>query len=164
MQANWAGELGGTGAEERGGGGPEERLTCSGVVGRPSGWYSGRMVEKGGPILVVSPRWQTRALFAAELGERLGRDVVSAPDVEGALGLIKMGRVDPAAVVVDAEPGIGPADVERLLEAIQDVPVVLVVGPMRKRAFEGLRGRVAVWMVRPVTVGSVVRAVEAVVA
>lgn len=113
--------------------------------------------------MVVSPRWQTRALFAAEIGERLGSEVVSAADVDGALGWIKLGGVDPTAVVVDAESGIGLGDVERLLEAIRGVPVVLVVGAMRKGAFEGLRGQVAVWMVRPVRVGKVVERVEGVV-
>ncbi len=115
--------------------------------------------RSAGPILVVSGRWQTRAFLAAELGERVERDVVSAADVDRALGLIKLIGVDPALIVVDAGQRIGPGDVERLLEAKREVPLVLVVSRLRRQGFDGLRQRCAAYLVRPVRIGTVARSV-----
>jgi len=113
------------------------------------------------PILVVSTRWQTRALLAAELGERVARDVVSAPDVNAALSLIKLIGVDPAVMVVDAGQSIGPADVQRLPEAKSGVPLVLVASALRGEAFDDLRERCAAYLVRPVSIGRIARVVVA---
>ncbi len=115
-----------------------------------------------GPILVVSTRWQTRALLAAELGERVERDVISAADVNAALGLIKLAAVDPVLMVVDAGQGIGPDDVGRLLEAKRAVGSVLIVSRLRRDAFDDLRERCAAYLVRPVRIETIARTVVSV--
>jgi hypothetical protein len=111
------------------------------------------------PILLISARWQTCALLAAELGERAERDVISTRDVHAALGLIKLAAVDPEVIVVEAGRGMGPDDVERLLEAIRAVPLVLIASGLRRGAFEGLRERCAASLVRPVSIGAVAQTV-----
>ncbi|MFW6115644.1 MAG: hypothetical protein ACOC7Y_01140 [Chloroflexota bacterium] len=116
--------------------------------------------ETSAPILLVAARWQTRALLAAQIGETAGEDVVPAPDVNGALKLIKLAGVDPALLVVDADRHLAREDVERLLEGAPGVPLVLLVSGLRRETFEPLRGRCAAYLVRPVTVGAVARTVS----
>jgi len=114
------------------------------------------------PILLISARWQTRALLAAELGERVARDVVSAAGVNEALGLIKLAGVEPVVMVVDAGRRVEPEDVWRLLEAKREVPLVLVVSRLRREAFDGLREACAVYLVRPVRIGAIAERVVSV--
>jgi hypothetical protein len=111
------------------------------------------------PVLLVSSRWQTRALLAAELGERVAGNVVSAPDVNAALSLIKLAGIDPRAMVVDAGWGVGPDDVERLLEAKREVPLVLIASGLRRDMFDPLRNCCAAYLVRPVRIGTIARTV-----
>jgi hypothetical protein len=112
------------------------------------------------PILVVASRWRTRALLAAQIGEATERDVVSAPGVNEALGLIKLGRIDPALmVVVDTGQRIDREDVERLMEAKTDVPLVAIASRFRREAFDTLRDRCANLLLRPVSIGKVARVV-----
>jgi DNA-binding NtrC family response regulator len=116
--------------------------------------------EKGSPILVVSAKWQTRALLAAQIGETSERDVVSAVGVTEALGLIKLGGVDPALMLVDAGQRIAVEDVKRLMEAKRGTRVVLVVSRLRRDAFEALRDAAAATLVRPVSIGRIARTVD----
>ena len=109
---------------------------------------------------MISARWQTRALLAAQIGETSERDVVSAANATETLGLIKLGGVDPALVVVDADQQISVGDVERLMEAKRQTPVVLVVSRLRRGAFERLRGTAAATLVRPVSIGRIARTVR----
>jgi hypothetical protein len=111
------------------------------------------------PILVVASRWQTRTLLAAQIGEATERDVISAPSVNEALGLIKLGRIDPALVVVDTGQRIDREDVERLMEAKTDVPLVAIASRFRREAFDTLRDRCANLLLRPVSIGKVARVV-----
>jgi DNA-binding NtrC family response regulator len=109
---------------------------------------------------VVSTRWQTRALLAAQIGETSERDVVSAAGVNEALGLIKLGGVDPVLMVVDAGQQLSVEDVERLMEAKRGMPVLLVVSRLRRDPFEALRDSTAATLVRPVSIGRVARTVR----
>ncbi len=111
------------------------------------------------PILLVSARWQTRALLAAQIGEMADRDVMSAPGVKSALKLIKLHGLDPGLIIVDTGQEIAAADVERLAEAKRDVPLVLVLSRLRRAAFEDLRSRSAATLVRPITIGAIARTV-----
>ncbi|MGD9002209.1 MAG: hypothetical protein PVF04_06045 [Anaerolineae bacterium] len=111
------------------------------------------------PILVVASRWQTRTLLAAQIGEATERDVISAPSVNEALGLIKLGRIDPALVVLDTGQRIDREDVERLMEAKTDVPLVAIASRFRREAFDTLRDRCANLLLRPVSIGKVARVV-----
>jgi DNA-binding NtrC family response regulator len=111
------------------------------------------------PILVISAKWQTRALLAAQMGEMVERDVVSAASATEALGLIKLGGVDPALMVVDAGQQLSVEDVARVMEAKRGTPVVLVVSRLRRDAFDALRGRATATLVRPVSIGRIARTV-----
>nr|HID14661.1 hypothetical protein [Anaerolineae bacterium] len=111
------------------------------------------------PILVVSANWRTRALLAAQLGETSGRDVVSAPGANEALGLVKIAGVHPVLLVVDAGPQMPREDVERLMAALPDTPLVLSVSALRRAAFDPLRERCAAYLIRPVSIGRIARAV-----
>ncbi len=111
------------------------------------------------PILVISPRWQTRALLVAQIGEMSDRDVISAPGIDEALRLIKLGGLDPVVLVVDAGQHMRAQDVERLVEARRDTPLVLVVSRLRQAGFRPLRARCAAMLVRPVSVGRIAETV-----
>jgi DNA-binding NarL/FixJ family response regulator len=123
-------------------------------------------------VLVISADWKTRALVAAQVGETTGRDVVSAPGVEEALALVRITGNDPALTVVDAgqwmppedraasDPmWMSPEDVERLMTALPDTPLVLSVSALRRTAFDPLRTRCAAYLVRPVSIGRIAQAV-----
>jgi CheY-like chemotaxis protein len=116
------------------------------------------------PILVVSADWQTRALLAAQLSEMSKRTVVSAPGVNEALGLVKIAGVQPALLVVDAGPEMAAKDVERLLEGVPGVPLVLCVSALRRSELDPLRERCAAYLTRPVSVGEIVQAAVEVLA
>jgi len=110
------------------------------------------------PILVLSADWQTRALVAAQIGETTGREVVSAPAVNEALALIRMAGIDPALVIVDAGQQVTREEVERLMDAVPDAPLVLSVSALRRTEFDPLRSRCAAYLVRPVSVGQIAQA------
>lgn len=126
-----------------------------------AGCYTDEAMDSRGadPVLLVSPRWQTRALLAAEVGERVARHVISAVTVNDALGMIKLGGIEPVVTVVDAQRQIGPEDVERLLDAKREVPLLLVIGRLRRDAFDRICERCSVCLVRPVSIGAVAEAV-----
>ncbi len=115
-------------------------------------------MEQKRAILIVSPRWQTRAMLAAQLGEMTEHDVVSAPGVNQALGLIKVAGVDPVLLVVDAGQEIAREDVDRLLEVWLSGPVILVVSALLRPAFAPLRDRCAAFLTRPVSIGQIAEA------
>jgi DNA-binding NarL/FixJ family response regulator len=111
------------------------------------------------PVLAISANWQTRALIAAQVGETTGRDVVSVPGVNEALALVRITGSDPALTVVDAGQRMPPEDVERLMTALPDTPLVLSVSALRRAAFDPLRTRCAAYLVRPVSIGRIAQAV-----
>ena len=110
------------------------------------------------PILALSADWQTRALLAAQIGETTGREVISAPTVKEALALIRMVGIDPALVIVDAGQQVTREEVERLMDAVPDAPLVLSVSALRRTEFDPLRSRCAAYLVRPVSIGRIVQA------
>jgi cellulose synthase/poly-beta-1,6-N-acetylglucosamine synthase-like glycosyltransferase len=97
--------------------------------------------------------------LAAQIGAATGREVVSAPGVNEALGLIKLHGVDPVVMVVDAGQQIGRRDLERLMKAKREVPLVAIVGRFWRDAFAGRLDRCAAALLRPISVGEVARAV-----
>jgi DNA-binding NtrC family response regulator len=110
------------------------------------------------PILVISAKWQTRALLAAQLGETCSRDAVSAPAVDEALAIVKIAGVQPALLVVDAGQQMSPEDVDRLMTGLPDTPLVLVASAFHRAAFDPLRERCAAYLVRPVSIGEIAQA------
>ncbi|MFW6135567.1 MAG: hypothetical protein ACOC7N_01960 [Chloroflexota bacterium] len=87
------------------------------------------------------------------------RDVISAPDVDRALELIKLAGLDPAVLLVDTGRRMSARDVERLVEAQRHTPFVLVVSRLRRERFQSLHARSAATLVRPVSIGRVARTV-----
>jgi CheY-like chemotaxis protein len=135
---------------------------------RLQGLFSGAILDKmkvisERPILVLSANWQTRALLAAQVSEMTGREVVSAPGVDEALALVKIAGTQPTLLVVDAGQQMPRQDVERLMAALPDTPLVLSVSALRREAFDPLRERCAAYLVRPVSIGRIVRAVVQVI-
>jgi DNA-binding NtrC family response regulator len=110
------------------------------------------------PILAISATWQTRALIAAQVGETTGHDVVSAPGVNEALALVRITGSDPVLTVVDAGQQMSPEEVERLMTALPDTPLVLSVSALRRAAFDPLRDRCAAYLIRPVSIGRIAQA------
>lgn len=110
------------------------------------------------PILVISSEWRTRALLAAQLGETTGREVISVPGVDEALVLLRVARVAPALLVVDAGQDLSAAEVERLRAAVPDAGLVLVASALRSEHFLPLGGSGSALLVRPVTIGEIAQA------
>jgi hypothetical protein len=109
-------------------------------------------------ILIISADRQTRALLAAQIGEDTGCDVIDAPGVNEALGLVKIAGVQPALLVVEAGPEMAAKDMERLLEGMPGLPLVLCVSALRHSEFDPLRERCAAYLTRPVSIGQVAQA------
>lgn len=109
-------------------------------------------------ILVASADWQTRALLAAQIGEMAGQEVISTSGVNEALGLVEIAGVQPALLVVDAGPEMKAQDVERLMEKVPGVPLVLCVSALRRSEFDPLRERCAAYLTRPVSIGAITQA------
>jgi len=112
-----------------------------------------------GPILVISANWQTRALLAAHLGETSGCNVVSAPGVNEALGLVRIVGIHPVLLVVDAGQQMTREDVERLMDTLPDTPLVLSVSALHRASFDPLREHLAAYLPRPVSIGRIAQAV-----
>jgi DNA-binding NtrC family response regulator len=140
--------------------------TCAGgkqrLVGQSQRCYTERAMDEVfvPPILVVSAKWETRTLLVAQIGEMVERNVISAPAVNEALGLIKLDGIDPALIVVDTGQQISVEDVKRLMEAKRGTPVVLVVSRLRREAFQELRGSAAAILARPVSIGRIAQTVN----
>jgi hypothetical protein len=111
------------------------------------------------PILVVSASWQTRALLVAQIAEMTDRDVLSAPGVNEALGLIKLGGIDPALLVVDTGEQISCESLEQLLEARIGARFVVIGSRLHRHTFDSLRDRCDAYLLRPVTIGTIARVV-----
>jgi|GEM_PF-1545331 len=114
--------------------------------------------ELARPILAISANWQTRALLAAQAGETTGRDVVSAPGVNEALALARLAGIRPALLIVDAGQHISLEDVERLMLAFPDTPLVLCVSALRRATFDPLQSQCTAYLVRPVSIGKIAQA------
>ena len=113
----------------------------------------------GHSIVVISANWQTRALLAAQVGETTDQNVISAPGADEALALIKIARVRPLLLVVDAGPPMSREEVELLMTALPDTRLVLVVSALRRPTFDILRPRCVAYLVRPVSIGRIAQAV-----
>ena len=113
-------------------------------------------------ILVLSANLQIRALLTGQLSETSGCDVVSAAGVDEALALQTAG-IHPLLLVVDAGPQMTHKDVERLIVALPDTPLVLIAGALRRVAFDPLREHCAAYLVRPVSIGRIAQSVVQVI-
>ncbi len=108
-------------------------------------------------VLILSPRWQTRVMLAAQLGEMTKHDVVSAPGVDTALKMIKVVGIDPVLLIVDVGQELTRQEIDRLLEVELRAPVILIVGAFLRSTFAPLHDRCAAFMTRPVSIGEIAR-------
>lgn len=112
-------------------------------------------------LLLIVADLRTRRLLLAELQEA-GYEVMAVPGLKYGLKAVLRGLVDPPAVVLDVhgDDFCTPERVRELLTLLPGVPAVLVVGAYERTAYEPLREQVAAFLVRPITVGAVVRTVR----
>ena len=108
---------------------------------------------------MISGSWHPRAFLAAQIGESVKREVISTPDVHGALKLVDLTGVVPLAMVVDTAGGVRPHDVTRLLEAKLRTALVLVVSRWQDQARDAISDRCAAYLLRPVRIGGIADAV-----
>jgi len=112
-------------------------------------------------LLLIVADMDTRRLILAELQEA-GYEVMAVPGLKYGLKGILRGLVDPPAVVLDVhgDDFCTPERVRELLTLLPGVPAVLVVGTYERAAYESLQESVAAFLVRPITVGEIVRTVR----
>jgi hypothetical protein len=114
------------------------------------------------PILVISPDWQTRALLGAQLSETTDHGVVPTIGVDAALALLEVAPLDPALVIVDAGRQANPENIDALMAALPETPVILVVSALHRAYFTSWVERSAVFLTRPVSIGSIADSAAAV--
>ena len=124
---------------------------------------TGRGDETIVQLLLIAADWQTRALLMAELQEA-GYTVTALPGIRLALPALALGQLRPSLVVLDVtgDPAADAPSVERVLDQLDPIPVVLLAGAFTARHFEPLKGRAAAWLTRPFRVGDVVCAIQAI--
>ena len=112
-------------------------------------------------LLLLSADWQTRATVLVTLKE-LGYEVMALPRFKWGLKALLQGRVEPPLVLVDSkdDPDISPEQVRYLRELLPDIPIILLTTAFHRPAYEAVRDQVDAFLVRPVTVGMVVEAVQ----
>lgn len=111
-------------------------------------------------LLLIAADMEERRLLMAELLEA-GYPVLALPGVGYAFRSLRLGLVAPLLVLVDVQGDehAKPRDVERLLAAAPDVPLILVVGAVNSDQWESLRPRLAALLTRPISIGQIVEAV-----
>ena len=112
-------------------------------------------------LLLVARDWRTRAYTLAELKER-GHEVTAVPGVKFAIEVLERGQLAPPVVILDVhdDPDASPAAVDRLLALAPGKPLVLIVGVHQRSSWERVGREAAAWLIRPVSIGDVVAAVE----
>jgi DNA-binding NtrC family response regulator len=123
--------------------------------------------------LIVSEESPSRdiLLIAADLGERrllngelleAGYDVLPVPGMALALGRLLKHAVEPRLVLLDVreDPEATPQSVRYLLTLIPGIPLILVVGSINRDLWEPIADQVAAMLVRPVTIGKIIEAVQ----
>lgn len=115
----------------------------------------------GTDVLLIAGRWRERALLRAELLEG-GYRVTALPTLPLTLRAVESEWLHPALVVLDitADTRARPDLVRELARQLRGAPIVLLVGACDVDSFASVREEVAIWLRRPLRVGSVVAAVE----
>jgi len=115
----------------------------------------------GTDVLLIAGRWRERALLRAELLEG-GYRVTALPTLPLALRAVESEWLHPALVVLDvtADTRARPDLVRELARQLRGAAIVLLVGACDVDSFASVREEVAIWLRRPLRVGSVVAAVE----
>ena len=113
-------------------------------------------------LLLSSADWQSRALILAELQE-LGYEVMAVPGVEYAVRAVLNGLVDPPLLLIDVhhDAAATPDKVRGLLSLLPGRPSILLVGIFHRDRWLPLCEEVTRCFLRPVRIGDVVDAVQA---
>ena len=116
-------------------------------------------------ILLSSADWQSRALILAELQER-GYEVMAVPGVRYAINAALKGLIDPPLLIIDVygDKSATPEQVSGLLTLFRSRPAILLTPALNQARWEPLRPRVARYFRRPIRIGDVIDAVEALMA
>jgi len=113
-------------------------------------------------LLLVAADWQSRALILAELQE-LGYEVMAVPGVAYAINALLKGLIDPPLLLLDVhnDATATPEKVRGLLSLLPDRPVIFMTGVFDRDRWEPLRGEVTRYFQRPIRIGDVIAAVQA---
>lgn len=112
-------------------------------------------------LLLLAADWQTRALTLGELQTR-GYDVMALPGLTWGIKAIVQRKVDPLVILLDTkgDADVTPERVRHIRDMAPDAPLVLIVSAYDRSNYAPLRDELAALLVRPVTVGEIVRTVE----
>ena len=112
-------------------------------------------------LLLLAADWQTRALTLAELKER-GHQVLALPGLRWGLKALLQDRVDPPLVFVDVKDDdfVSPEEIRHLRELLPDAAVVLLTGVFERESYAPLESVVDRVLVRPISIGEIVQAIE----
>ena len=113
-------------------------------------------------LLLVAADWQSRALILAELQES-GYEVMAVPGVAYAINALLKGLIDPPLLLLDVhnDASATPEQVRGLISLLPDRPVILMVGVFDRDRWEPLREEVTRYFQRPIRIGDVIGAVQA---
>jgi len=116
-------------------------------------------------ILLSSADWQSRALILAELQER-GYEVMAVPGVRYAINAALKGLINPPLLIIDVygDKSATPEEVRGLLTLFRDRPAILLTPALNQARWEPLRPHVTRYLRRPIRIGDVIDAVQALLA
>ena len=116
-----------------------------------------------GELWLVAGDHDERRLLYAELLEA-GYDVLPLPDASAMTSFLSGGLPKPQLVLLAVSSDGHPSSeaIAQLAERISGAPLMLVVPAAWPRDAERLAGRVAVTLLRPVSIGQVVEVVRAI--
>lgn len=117
------------------------------------------------------PERRDLLLIAADLNERrllygqlleAGYDVMPVPGLALALGRVLQHSAEFRLILLDVQGDADatPLSVQHLATLLPGVPLIVVVGSIDRSLWEPVRSSVAALLARPITIGSVVKAVK----
>ena len=120
-----------------------------------------RPLESRRSLLLVAADWRSRTYTLAEL-EESGYDVMAVPGIRFAAQAISRGLVRPTLLILDThqDDDATPAVVERLLDRVPGVPVILLVGAYGRDQWEPIRPRLSALLSRPLSIQQITTTVR----
>jgi DNA-binding response OmpR family regulator len=112
-------------------------------------------------LLFTSADWQTRAMTLALLQEQ-GYEVMALPALRLGIKALLQDRVEPPLALVDTkdDEGATPEQLHYLRELLPETPIILLTGAFEQAVFAPLRDTIDLVLVRPISVGEIVEAVQ----
>ncbi len=112
-------------------------------------------------LLLIAADLNERRLLYGELLEA-GYDVMPVPGLALALGRVLQHSAEFQLILLDVQGDADatPLSVQHLATLVPGVPLIVVVGSIDRSLWEPVRSSVAALLARPITIGSVVKAVK----